>query len=1213
MAISDTDKKLDQLIQSINTLSYIIERRGRTGSNEGHSFDNTYYNLGGGNMANNFLRNKSTFNNPDFVNLMDEIMKQLPNELKAAQELEKTLKKEIESENLTNEKKQELQEQLEKVTNQRIDLELAQNNTLKQEFKRRQKLEEEKLKEEYQAFTDEKKALYGNKEENYLNYRIGQADFAGRTANRNDASRMIAESGFGNTAVGRYAQTIIGRNQRIDQISKFGDDLQVGGAEQISQALGGGKAMTAALGGFGKRLSVATKFLGPFGQGLQLGIDAVKLFAQVVGAANAYITKLVNLQTDLNEMSYQKMVDINSLINERQVEAAKYIGDLHLKQVEIEGQNLLQAVDIATKQFVKATEIAVGPLTKGINETAYDAANAYLDYQAEQAKFGLERGQREKQYEYFQGKRDIEYKNFQNVSSREQERVEGKYDYDSMLKVLEGSWEAHNNWKGRLADWVVGRNDLEEKSMAQQKLPNGTNSDNIGSVYQRNKSKFDKLDGLYQNWVLDALGAGFKDKGVAIAKNQFQPELFKAQYGKEEAQWSANLTNTIAGIQEQVANKQVEIATEVAKKYIDASTEAKKVWLQLAQHTEKWLDEFDQVTNDLGISLGFTSREGVDKFQDTMFEASIVAAKFGKSFKEVAKIQQDYAESTGRNRMFDKHDYGQMMGLGKYLGDEGLAASYASEMEIFNVGVADSVDMLDSALQDVNRMGLNGRKYTKTLVDNLKLAQKYNFKDGTKGLMKMAKWAENTRFNLASLGGMLDKVHEGGLEGVITQGAQFQVLGGHAAMNADPLAMLWESYADPDAYAKRMQDMTKGYGQVDKKTGETKFSVNEMMMMQQLAKIQGRSVEDVENEVRARNKREVVAKQLRGNFDEEQQALISNSATYDKATGQFKVKVKRGNRYEDTDVNQLTQKDLENLMPEKHEERMEDYMSKVLDYLAILTGEENLQKTQLGQATNDERRESYMQRLDTAHQNFVDNFETYVNNAKEGMHLANEKFKDYIDMWQQNNDAQGPGLDQINAATSNIASALGETASVISTANKKIAESADRAKFGASGVTGKDENDYNLSVYNSGYKIDNPWTPKDYLERVKVKDGIINNGNAPIVSSTTNVTKINDGLVQADPKDVAIFAKEGGVIGNFLNDLYNDVHSSNSGSIKLDTINVSISGSLDLSSGGQSVNIINELQNDPILLRALSRMLAEHISKSMNGGRGNSNLSIGSI
>ena len=60
--------------------------------------------------------------------------------------------------------------------------------------------------------------------------------------------------------------------------------------------------------------------------------------------------------------------------------------------------------------------------------------------------------------------------------------------------------------------------------MTQQKLPNGTNSDNIGSVYNRNKSKFEKLDGLYQNWILDYFGAGLKDKGVAIAKNQWQPE-----------------------------------------------------------------------------------------------------------------------------------------------------------------------------------------------------------------------------------------------------------------------------------------------------------------------------------------------------------------------------------------------------------------------------------------------------------------------------------------------------------------------------------------------------------------------------------------------------------------------------------------------------------------------------------------------------------------
>ena len=302
--------------------------------------------------------------------------------------------------------------------------------------------------------------------------------------------------------------------------------------------------------------------------------------------------------------------------------------------------------------------------------------------------------------------------------------------------------------------------------------------------------------------------------------------------------------------------------------------------------------------------------------------------------EDIAKLQQTYIETTGRNKLFSRRDNRSITALGEYLGDDGLAANYTAEMEIFNAGVAGSVDMLDKVLQDVNRIGLNGRKYTKTLVDSLKLAQKYNFKGGTENLMKMAKWAENTRFNMNSLGGMLDKISEGGLEGIITQGAQFQVLGGQAAMNADPFAMMFERYADPEAFAKRMQDMTKGYGSLDRITGETTFSGTEQMLMEQLAKIQGRSVEDVMNEVRARNKREVVSKQLNGNFDEDEQSYISNVATYNKKTRQFEVKVQGKNgQYENKEVSQLTKEDLENLMPEKHDERMEDYMQTIVDLL----------------------------------------------------------------------------------------------------------------------------------------------------------------------------------------------------------------------------------------------------------------------------------------
>lgn len=1191
------DKKIDKLVHSIELLIDVVEKRGRANRSS------SMYYVGTMDAGNNFLRERGNFNSSDFNKTIDEFINDLKSKLEGFQkelkETEKIINDTAKFNNLSLKEQNELINKQTKLKNKANNLGKAingyENNSDEREklFSHRHRQEINRKRKEYNSLSPFAKSKY-NGEDDYIKSSIRRENYIGSTKNRNDASDIIARSGFGNTAVGRYGQTLIDRQQRIDDISNFADILQQGGAEKISSAIGGGKGLTTMLGSFGQGLGGVMKFLGPFATGLQLGIDAVKLFVQVVGAANAYITKLVNLQTDLNEMSFQKTVDINNLINERQVEAAKYIGDLHLKQVEIEGQNLLQAVDILTKQFVKATEIAVGPLTKGINESAYSAANAFIDYQADMAKFGLERGQREKQYEYFKGRRNIEYENFQNINSREQERVVGKYNYDSFIKSLEGVWEAHNNWKGRLGDSVTPRNELEIKSLGRQKLPDGSYSDNTASVFKKNTSKVKEIEGLYQNWLLDAMGAGFKEKGVSIAKNLSQPELFGVEWNKQIAQWKANTTNTIAGIQEQAANKEIEISTEVAKKYIDANAEVKKMWLELSQKTEQWLDKFDQVTNDLGINLGYTSKEKLEAFQDTMFETSKIASKFGKSFEDAAKMQQAFIENTGRNRIMGEHDYGQMFGLGKYLGDDGLAANYASEMEIFNVGVADSVDMLDNVLQDVNRIGLNGRKYTKTLVDNLKLAQKYNFKNGTKSLMEMAKWAENTRFNMNSLGGMLDKISEGGLEGVITQGAQFQVLGGHAAMNADPIAMMFERYADPEALMKRYQDMTKGYGSLDRTTGETKFSGTEQMLMEQLAKIQGRSVEDVMNEVRARNKKEVVSKQLNGNFDEDEQSLISNLATYNKKTGQFQVKVKdkNTNKYVDKDVNQLSKEDLQNLMPEKHDERMEDYMQTIVDYLAKMTGEENLQKTMIGQELSEDRKESYDIRLQKAHQNFIENFEDYVTNAREGMHLANEKFSDYIEMWQNNEQAQGPGLDQINAATSNIVSALGDTANVIATANQKIADSINRAKFGASGVTGKDESPFNMSIYSAGR-----W----------MHDGIVRGKNAPIV------TKVNDSIIESDPKDVAIFAKEGGTIGKLVADLDEKLNSSNGGTIHLDTINVQISGSLDLSSGGQSVNIINELQNNPIILRALSRMLSEQLSNALNGGRGSLPISISNV
>ena len=178
------------------------------------------------------------------------------------------------------------------------------------------------------------------------------------------------------------------------------------------------------------------------------------------------------------------------------------------------------------------------------------------------------------------------------------------------------------------------------------------------------------------------------------------------------------------------------------------------------------------------------------------------------------------------------------------------------------------------------------------------------------------------------------------------------------------------------------------------------------------------------------------------------------------------------------------------------------------------------------------------------------------------------------------------------------------------------------------------------------------WFNGESTKKPKVKDGVMSSNGNSMFTQATNVTPINDGKVQiakSDPKDTAVFAKTGGpfdtlfndVFGR-INDVYNEVHNetysntssdviptepfgkdvifaespsmftqaTNDGKVQIDPVNIKIDGKLELTgSNGQTVDIISELNNNPMLLRAISDMIVQNISTKYYGGRpvGNSN------
>lgn len=376
-----------------------------------------------------------------------------------------------------------------------------------------------------------------------------------------------------------------------------------------------------------------------------------------------------------------------------------------------------------------------------------------------------------------------------------------------------------------------------------------------------------------------------------------------------------------------VHNKQMEYVTEVRNENVNMIAEAKKNWMKLAQSTEQWTDKFDKTIRNSAMGMGIRGSEGqMRRYEKGMVSTyADLARRYNVDIGEVMQVQSAYSENTGRNYILGGDDYKKSVAIGQYAGDMGVGSSIAAQMELFNTSVSDSADLTMEMVNNVEKIGLNGRKYMKDLVKNLKMAEKYQFKSGVKGLMDMAKWAQQTRFNMDSLSNILEKIQGGGLESNITTAAKLQVLGGKFAMGSDPLAMIYEGFNDPAALATRYNDMISDTGHWDKNKGDVEFGMGDQIRLRQFAEATGQDVGDVMNQQRQRIKGQMIGSLTDKFKDPDQKALVTNKAYFNKETNSWKVKLLgKDGEVQEKDVSSLTPEDLKFLNPQNHDEKIEN-------------------------------------------------------------------------------------------------------------------------------------------------------------------------------------------------------------------------------------------------------------------------------------------------
>ena len=428
----------------------------------------------------------------------------------------------------------------------------------------------------------------------------------------------------------------------------------------------------------------------------------------------------------------------------------------------------------------------------------------------------------------------------------------------------------------------------------------------------------------------DSVTGAYEAQNMAISS---QETLLEAQNATELANLRmANTWTNWIPIWGQI-NKYQETALELEQKVAQTRLgNAHKTISQVNEFTRKtdeYIKKQDKAVRGFQVDRGMSSAQNAT-FEKWMLGQGESFAKFNKTIEDVLKMQSSYTEQSGRAVNFSENDNLQSLVVGRLVGDESLV-SFQSQMQIFNHSVSDSADIMYEMYKDVNKMGLSQKKVTKDVLANLKLANKYDFKNGTKGFIELAKWAENARFNLSSLGNMLEKTQGGGIEGAVTQAAKLQVLGGNFAMYADPLSMFNNALTNPEEYAKQVHSMFKGMGTLDRKTGETSFNGNDHLRIRVAAEALGMSTEDAKNMIREENKKSVVKRQMAGStLSKKQQDAVANKAQRDEVTGQWYVNTINGGRI---DVSNVQEKDLDNIVSDNKDEAAVQYAQSTLSFV----------------------------------------------------------------------------------------------------------------------------------------------------------------------------------------------------------------------------------------------------------------------------------------
>lgn len=397
-----------------------------------------------------------------------------------------------------------------------------------------------------------------------------------------------------------------------------------------------------------------------------------------------------------------------------------------------------------------------------------------------------------------------------------------------------------------------------------------------------------------------------RDKGDAdtITQKNIALKVLRQQTAEMEKQ-SKIQGNALAGVNKKtlIANK---LMVGAANQLGSAAKSLGKAILNLPKVIESsygkikgsGLFDMDKSIRQSALEMGLLSK-GYIGYNETIREASMVTNELGFGVSELAKAQAMYSENLGRSVMLGKAGLNAIseMAAGTVLGAEG-AAKMAAEFEIQGINAERTRDYVEQTMNDASKMGLNASKVIKNIQNNMKMLNKYHFKDGVKGLAKMAQIASKLGVDMEFASSFADKMWD--VEGAVDMSAQLQVMGGEWAKMADPFHLMYMARNDMAGLTEEIANAAASSAKFNAKTGEFELGTLEMHRLKIIAEQTGISYDELATAGKNAAKFTKIKGQVGFTMSKDAEEFLTNTAMLDEH-GKAYIEVKGDKKY----LNQL--------------------------------------------------------------------------------------------------------------------------------------------------------------------------------------------------------------------------------------------------------------------------------------------------------------------